>query len=464
MKKRFLLITIIAVVSIQLAFSVKPNVIFFLVDDLGWKDISLTGSKLYETPNIDQLAKEGVSFTNAYAAYARCVPSRYAMITGKFPARTHIPGGGKTELSEVTIAEALKDADYATFFTGKWHLGKKETHWPQNQGFDVNKGGCGAGAPISYFYPYNEARKNGDGKLIYGLDDGVKDEFLTERLTKETVKFIKDNSDTNFFAYVAHYAVHTPIEAKQDVIDKYAKKIKGMEFEGEAYTFGSDGRHKMHQDHPVYAAMVEGVDESLGKIIEALKQEGIYDNTIIIISSDHGGLSNSGLESSRELATSNLPLRAGKGHSYEGGIKIPTIVRWNGHIEAGSTNESVIIGTDYYPTILEMVGLPFKPEQHIDGVSFVPALQGGVINEKREFFWHSPAGRPESTGDNDCSAIRIGDYKLIDFYDMDKVELYNLAIDPEEKNNLAEQNPEMTDKLLTRLNEWKSEISAVGHN
>jgi len=463
MKKRFFLLALMTSLCVQLVYSGKPNILFFLVDDLGWKDISLSGSELYETPNIDQLSETGVSFTNAYVAYPRCVPSRYAFITGKNPARSQIPGGGKLKLSEVTIAEALKEAGYTTYFAGKWHLGKNETHWPQNQGFDVNIGGCGAGAPLSYFFPYNVSRKKGDGKKIYGLDDGVQDEYLTERLTKETIKFIEANKDTHFFAYVSHYAVHTPIEAKQEVVDKYAKKIEGMDFEGEPYSFGPDGRHKMHQDHPVYAAMVESMDESLGQIIESLKKEGIYDNTIIILTSDHGGLSNSGIDSKRELATSNLPLRAGKGHSYEGGLKVPAIVKWSGYTEAGTINESIITGMDYYPTILEMAGLKLKPEEHVDGVSFVPALKGKTINKKREFFWHSPAGRPASTGDNDCSTIRIGNYKLIDFYEMDKTELYNLANDPYEKNNLAEQNPKLTKKLKTKLNNWKTEISAVGH-
>jgi len=441
----------------------KPNIILFLVDDLGWRDVSFAGSTFYETPNIDKLASEGSVFTNSYAAHPRCVPSRYAIMTGKFPARANIPANTETmDSSEVTIAEVLKDNGYTTFFAGKWHLGKKESEWPQNQGFDFNAGGCSAGAPISYFFPYNEKKylSSHNAKRIIGLENGIEGEYLTDRLTKETIKFINENSNLPFFACVAHYAVHTPLEAKQELINKYDKKLAGMTFKGDEFTFGPDGRQKMHQNNPTYAAMVESMDESLGSIIRTLKEKGLYDNTIIIFTSDHGGLSNSGINNRRKLATTNLPLRAGKGHIYEGGIKIPTIVRWNGHTVSGSTIDEVITGTDYYPTILEMAGIPLKPELHKDGISFVPAIHEKKINEQREFFWHSPKARPASTGDHNCTVIRKGNFKMFHFYDSDSLELYDLAKDPNEKNNLANSLPLNKDELYNYILNWKNEIVA----
>ncbi len=460
--KKVILITILLVVfNLSIANAQhRPNFIFFIVDDLGWGDLSISGSQFYETPNIDRLAENGVRFDNSYTAHPRCVPARFAMFTGKFPARAGIPGRGNMELDEVTIAEALKEHGYSTFYTGKWHLGHEESHWPQNQGFDINKGGCDAGGPPSYFFPYNKVTKAGLGRKITGLEIGVEGEYLTDRLTDETIKYIKEHKDQPFFATIAHYAVHTPLQAKKEKIAKYKKKLESMTFESDEYTFGVDGRQKMHQNHPIYAAMIESVDESLGRLIQTLKDEGVYDNTIILLISDHGGLSNSGTNNKRNLATSNLPYRAGKGHLYEGGIKIPTIVHWKGVADDGSTRQSLITGADYYPTFLEMAGLPLKPEQHIDGVSFVSAIKGEEINQDRAFFWHSPLGRPTKTGDYNSSTIRFKEFKLIHFYDKNKVELYNIEQDPYEQNNLAKKEPELVKIMLYKLNVWKKEINA----
>lgn len=462
MKKIVFTLIMIVIFNLGIAKAQKkPNFIFFIVDDLGWGDLSISGSQFYETPNIDRLAENGVRFENSYTAHPRCVPARFAMFTGKFPARAGIPGKGHMELEEVTIAEALKEYGYSTFYTGKWHLGHDESHWPQNQGFDINKGGCNAGAPPSYFFPYNKInKKTGKVRTIAGFEEGVKGEYITDRLTDETIKYIKGHKDQPFFAVVAHYAVHTPLQAKKEKIAKYEKKLKTLSFEGEEYSFGPDGRQKMHQNNAIYAAMIESVDESLGRLIATLKDEGIYDNTIILLISDHGGLSNSGINNKRDLATSNLPYRAGKGHLYEGGIKIPTIVHWKGVADDGSTRKSVIIGSDYYPTFLEMAGLPLKPEQHLDGVSFVSAIKGEDINQDRAFFWHSPMGRPAQTGDHNASSIRLKEYKLINYYDKNKIELYNIEKDPFEQNNIAEQEPELAKLLLHRLNAWKKEINA----
>jgi len=433
----------------------KPNVLFFLVDDLGWNDISANGSKLYETPHIDEVIGESVYFSNAYAAYPRCVPSRYAMITGRHPARDSQTDGINLGLEQVTLAEALKDKGYQTFFAGKWHLGKSEEYWPHHQGFDVNKGGCDAGSPGSYFFPY------GDTKFVdtslYGLEEGKEGEYITDRLTDETIKYIKDHREGPFLVYLAHYAVHTPLQAKPERVAYYEEKLKGLHFEGEPFVFGPDGRAKMWQDNAVYAAMVESMDESFGKVVATLRELGIYDNTIIIFTSDHGGLSNSGLTNKRELATTNKPLRAGKGHIYEGGIKVPMFVRWPGVADHHAVTDVVIDGMDYYPSILEMCGLPLLPEQHKDGVSFVPALKGEKINEDRNFYWHQTAARPESTGDHPSSVIRKGNYKLHHFLEDKRLELYNLAEDPYEQYNLAETEPERAKSMLQELNQWKKE-------
>ena len=442
------------------------NVIFFLVDDLGWMDTSCYGSHFYETPNIDRLAREGMRFTQAYSAHPRCVPARYAFLTGKFPARAGIPGRSyELDPSEVTIAEAMKERGYATFFAGKWHLSKTEEQQPENQGFDINIAGGSAGAPISYFFPYNEVRQKGHKTKakIHGLDDGVAGEYLTDRLTDETIRFIqqhrRENPDQPFFVYLSHYAVHTPLEGKKELKDHYRKKLKGMTFGGEEYV-DKDGTTKMRQDNPTYAAMVQSMDESLGHLMDTLNELKIADHTAIVFTSDHGGLSNRGIGNERPLATSNLPLRAGKGHCYEGGIRVPLIVKWPGVIQSGTTSDAVITGTDHYPTLLEIVGLPSKPEQHLDGISYAPLLRGNAARRTEPIFWHSPKGRPKQTGDTNCTVVRDGDYKLFDFYDENRVELYNVVTDPFETNELSHQEPTRAAILLKKVRQWKQAVAA----
>jgi len=427
----------------------KMNVILFVVDDLGYFDLSITGSKFYETPNIDQLAKSGMQFQNAYVSHPRCVPSRYSLQTGKYPARKQIPGGKEQmQPSEVTIGEAFKEAGYTTFFAGKWHLGSSESQWPQNQGYDINIGGCNAGAPPSYFFPYNVKRAGDKSnyKEIVGLEKGEEGEYITDRLTDETIEFISSHNEEAFFAVLCHYAVHTPLQAKEEKINKYH--------------ITKDGTTKMRQDNAIYAAMIESMDESLGRLVNTLKDEGIYDNTIIVFTSDHGGLSNRGEKSKRQLATSNLPLRAGKGHVYEGGTKVPFFVYWPGMVQPGTFSEQVTVNTDIFPTLLDVAGIPLKQEVHLDGISMLSALEGKKPT-KRTLFWHSPVARPESTGDENCSAIRDGNYKLIDFYDQQKLELYNLKIDPNETNNLSSSKGKLTKVLHEKLNNWKSDINAI---
>lgn len=440
----------------------RPNVILFVVDDLGYYDLSCTGSNLYETPNIDALAKSGMQFSNAYVSHPRCVPSRFSLQTGKYPARLQIPGGKEQmKTSEVTIGEAFKEAGYTTFFAGKWHLGKTEEQWPQNQGYDINIAGCSAGAPPSYFYPYNVKRAGdkSNHKNIVGLETGEEGEYITDRLTNETVKFIHEHKEETFFVTLCHYAVHTPLQAKKEKIEKYEEKIKKMNFDGPEF-ITKDGTTKMRQDNAIYAAMIESMDESLGELVSTLKKEGLYDNTIIVFTSDHGGLSNRGVKNKRPLATSNLPLRAGKGHVFEGGAKVPFFVYWPGIIQTESFSNQVSINTDIFPTLLDVSGIPLKPKSHLDGISMLSAIKGGKPVE-RTLFWHSPVGRPESTGDENCSAVRVGDFKLIDFYDENKVELYNLKTDPYETNNLVSSEKEKAKVLHDKLNKWKTEVNAI---
>jgi len=444
----------------------KPNILYFLVDDMGWKDTGYNGSKFYETPNIDILAKEGVRFTNAYVSHPRCLPSRYSIITGKYPARDCVPGPPDKQLKggETTLAVPFKEAGYSTFFTGKWHLAAHDSN-PDDQGFEINIAGGHAGAPTSYFYPYNVSRsgKKGKERPIHGLDEGVDGEYLTDRLTDETIKFLKKQKeeapDKPFMAYVSHYAVHTPFQAKAEYIKKFKDKLKIMPYNGPEFKAEGHGECKLNQDNAVYAAMIYSMDESLGRIIKELKAIGEYENTIIILFSDNGGLSNRG--NSRQLATSNLPLRGGKGHLYEGGIREPMIVRWPGVSKANTESDAVVIGADFFPTMLEMAGLPLHPEAHMDGESFVWALKNKPNpNPERPFFWHSPLGRPSKTGDLNSSAVRVGDYKLIEFYDQGKVELYDLKNDISETHNLSKEMPGKSEELLKTLKDWKKEINA----
>lgn len=455
---RILCLILIAVSSLSLL--AKPmNVVFFLVDDMGYYDLSYTGSKVMETPSVDAFAADAASIMQGYSAYPRCVPSRFAMITGVHPSRAEGEGEQLTRMSgdRVTLADALKAHGYATYFAGKWHLGHTpEVNYPDAQGFDINIGGGSAGAPGTYFAPFTSEGKLSGAERI-AAPEGA---YLTDVLTDKTVDFIKANKSKPFLVYLSHYAVHTPIEAKKDMTDRYQKKIDGMVFDGDEYTINTwTGRELRHQSNAEYAAMVESVDESLGRIVDVLKATGQYDNTIIILTSDHGGLSNSGYKSKRELATSNLPLRAGKGHMYEGGIRVPVIVRWPGQTKPGAQLDFPMTGMDYYPSILEMLGLPAQPQDHQDGVSFVPGLKGKKdFNKKRSLFWYSDRGRENSTGDQNAAVIRNGKYKLLEFFNKDKVELYDLSKDPGEHNDLSDKLPGVKEALYAELMQWKKSM------
>jgi arylsulfatase A-like enzyme len=365
--------------------------------------------------------------------------------------------------SQFTIAEAFKEAGYTTFFAGKWHLAGNEVY-PEDQGFDYNYGGGHAGAPRSYFQPYN-IRKNGNKgngkeKFIQGLDDAEEGYYLTDHLTDKTVEFIKEHKDKPFFVYLSHYGVHTPFESKEELKVKYDQKLENLAVSEvpEFIRFGDTGQTKTTQNNSTYAGMIESVDESFGRITTLLKKLNLEDNTIIVFTSDHGGLSNRG--NKRPLATSNLPLRAGKGHNYEGGIRIPMFVKWPG-VTKGEDSDYLVTGTDYFPTLLEMTDLNLRPEAHLDGRSFMKVLKGKQIDQSdRPVFWHSPVPRPVSTRDRANTTVRLGDYKLLDFYEENKVELYNIEDDIGETTDLSGTMPEKRDELLQLIVNWRKEVNA----
>ena len=451
-----------------------PNIILFLVDDLGARDIGVGGSDYYLTPHVDRLAARGTMFTQAYASYPRCVPSRFAIVTGRNPAREGVPGRSeKLDAVNLTVARALQENGYGTYFLGKWHLGHAgEGNGPEDRGFEVNIGGGSAGAPGSYTYPFHV--KKGKGKdndkeegSMPGLEEGTEGEQLTDRLTHEADALIRrhvaQRPDQPFFMELAHYGVHTPLEDGPDKVEQFKQRLKQMPAPaGPDYVDADrDGTTKQHQDHPVYAAMVSRVDDSLGTLMDTLEELGVADNTLIVFTSDHGGLSNRGLSNKRDLATSNLPLRAGKGHLFEGGIRVPLIVAWPAQIPAGQTSAFLTTGADHFPSFLAAAGLPLQPRAHIDGDSYLDAARGKTADRGEAIYWHNPRPRPGSTGDHGSSAVRLGDWKLIRWYDIDDVDLYHLSEDPGEQNDLADQQPAKTEELSQLLDDWLASFDAV---
>jgi len=441
----------------------RPHVVVLLVDDLGVMDTNLTDDAFYETPNIQRLAERGMNFVNGYCAHPRCVPSRYAIQTGRFPFRDSMNSvsAEKALKKHQTIGEAFFENGYATFFTGKWHLGKSEESWPHHRGYEVNIGGCHAGSPGSYFFPYHIARKTGkEGKYgpLYNLAEGEKDEHLTDRITRETEDWIRGQVTTEdgkpFFAFLSHYAVHTPIEGKPEEVAHYAEKTKALESVQQAY-INAGSASKARRDDPHYASMIQTMDESIGAVLDLLDELKIADKTIIALTSDHGGLSNRGLTSNRDVATSNLPYRAGKGHLYEGGLRVPFVIAYPPMVEAGNESATVALGTDLFPTLLDLAGLPLMTDSHADGISLVPSLTGTENPQKRKRpqIWHSPLPRPTQTGDAAASAIRVKDRKLVKNYFPVSFELFDLASDPYEQINLAADQPDEVAELQRRLEE-----------
>jgi arylsulfatase A-like enzyme len=444
----------------------KPNFVFILIDDMGWRDAGCYGSKFYETPNIDRLASEAMRFTDAYAACPVCSPTRASIMTGKYPARLgltdwlgadkwHAKGKLQTPvvpqqmpLEEVTIAEALKSVGYATASIGKWHLGD-QPYLPENQGFDLNIGGSNLGFPPSYFCPYKS--KNFSIDKLSGCKEG---EYLTDRLTDEALKFIETNKDKSFFVYLSHYAVHVPLGSKKTFEEKYEAKASKITSPGREH-FGKEGTRKVNliQDNATYAGMMQSVDESVGRVLEKLQELNLSDNTVVIFMSDNGGVA-----TSEGWPTSNVPLRAGKGWLYEGGIREPMIIKWPGVTKPGSVCGEPVISTDFYPTMLEMAGLPLHPQQHSDGLSIVPLLKQQGSLKRDAIYWHYP--HYSNQGSAPASAIRADDYKLIKFYEDNHVELYNLKNDISETADLADKMPEKTAELKNKLADWLKQMNA----
>ena len=443
----------------------KPNILFIMIDDMGARDVGFMGSEYYETPNIDRLAGEGMVFTNAYANAANCAPTRACFLTGQYSPRHGvytvgnsargsssdrrlIPIANDTTLDShhITIAEALKPAGYVSVSIGKWHMGTDPDLGPIGQGFDVNVGGFSAGSPPGgYFSPY----KNPE------LPNGPDGEYLTDRLTDEALKFIDANKDRPFFLYMTHYAVHTPIQAKADLIAKYQDKPP------------SNG-----QDNPKYAAMVDSVDQGVGRMMEKLDDLELTDNTVVFFFSDNGGYVG---------ATSNQPLRGFKGTFYEGGIREPMLVRWTGVVKPGTTCDTPVISTDFFPTILEMAGAKKPPGKTLDGESIVPLLRGQTTLSREAIFWHFPAylqgnvpgARDPKFRTRPVAVVRKGGWKLLLFFEEwvldggqskidtnNAVELYNLADDISETKNLANTNKAKRDELLNLLIDWQNSVGA----
>jgi arylsulfatase A-like enzyme len=433
----------------------KPNFVLILIDDLGWKDLSCYGSTFYETPNIDRLAQESMLFTNAYSACPVCSPTRAGLMTGKDTARLrftgHITAIGRHRhpknsrivppddrmylpLEEVTIAEVLKPAGYVSASIGKWHLGT-EQYWPLEQGFDLNVAGWTHGSPPAYFYPYKNPHSKWNPS-IPTLKGGKPGEYLTDRLTDEAIKFIRANKNRPFFLYLTHYAVHTPLQAPERLVSKYKAKLKTDQ----------------SQKNATYAAMIENLDANVGRVLRALEQLGLADDTVVIFTSDNGGAGS---------VTNNAPLRAGKGYLYEGGIRIPLFIKWSGRVRVGSISHTPVTSEDLYPTVLEIAGDRTKPPDKIDGKSLVPLLTDKGKLKREAIYWYYPHYSPQAKQPG--AAIRAGDYKLIEHYDPPGVELYNLAEDIGEQVNLAEKMPQKTEQLLTKLHDWLKSVNAKMH-
>lgn len=420
----------------------SPNLIVILADDLGWTDLHCYGSDFYQTPNIDRLASEGMKFTQSYSAATVCSPTRAALLTGKYPARLHvtdwIPGrAAKNDLllipdwtphlptSEPTIATALKKAGYDTASIGKWHLGD-QPYYPERHGFDLNIAGTGAGNPKSYFAPWS----------IASLREGNKGEYLTDRLADEAVKFIEQHRDKPFFLYLAHFAPHVPIQGRPDLAGKY----RGARRAGQK------------QDNPEYAAMIESVDDSVGRIRRALEQLRLAERTVIVFTSDNGGCL---------PQTSNQPLRAGKGSCYEGGTRVPLIILWPGVTAPGSSSPAAVISMDLYPTLLGIADKPDEVGHAADGLSLVPLLRQGAALNRDALFWHYPHYQLDKEGGSTpYGAIRRGDMKLIEFYEDMRVELYDLSHDLGERHDLAAQMPGVVAELRDRLQAWRVAVGA----
>ncbi len=443
--------TLLATPATVNAAEARPNVVLILADDFGAMDIAANNPRtFYETPNIDRLAARGMRFTKGYSACPVCSPTRASIMTGKYPPRTGITdymGGARAgklrpspsqdhlALEEVTVAERFRQAGYDTFFAGKWHLGTGP-YSPIGQGFGPGLVGGG-----QFYYPA------GDAKPPSPEDDPK----TTDRIANEAVRFIEARKDQPFFAYLPFLATHTPIRAKPDLVAKYERKRASAP--PEAWGQERSNRVRLVQNHAAYAAMVEQMDAAIGRVLDALDRSGLADKTVVVFTSDNGGLS-----TAEGHPTSNLPLRAGKGWPYEGGIRTPWIVRAPGVTRPGSLSETPVMTLDLYPTFLELADLPLDPTQHRDGVSLVPLLKGGTL-APRPLFWHYP--HYGNQGGSPCGAVLDGDWKLIEWFEDGSLELFNLRDDPGEKHNLGEQKSTRVEELHGKLIAWRKDVNAI---
>ena len=438
----------------------NPNVVVFLADDLGWSDLGCYGSTYHETPNLDVLAKQGMRFTVAYSAASLCSPTRASIMTGKHPARVNItdwiPGAGdkgrklqtpqdihNLPLEEVTLGEAFADSGYSTYYAGKWHLGDPD-HGPNRQGFQT--------------YIETATRSvapNGkSNRTRIPIPDGDR-WHLTKYITNSTTEFIgSQKAGQPFFAYVAYHDVHTPVLPDDRFVEHFKEKASKLP-PTKKPTKEGDGKTRMSQDNPRYASMVRAVDQSVGDILNAIEKAGFSKNTIVVFASDNGGLSTV----KNQGPACNLPLRAGKGWLYEGGIRIPLIVKYPGQIPGNSKSDVPVTTTDFYPTLLSLAKLRPRPKQHVDAVDFSRVLLAQSKDLSRtDLFWHFPHyhGSRWTPG----AAIRSGEWKLIRFYESDRDELYDLATDPYEKNNIAKNDPVRTAAMIEKLESWQAEVRA----
>jgi len=447
-----------------------PNLILILIDDLGCRDLGAFGSSFYETPNMDRLVREGMRFDRAYASCPVCSPTRASLMSGKSPANVGVTQwiGGHTEgklrdvpylhylpLEEKSLATALREGGYQTWHVGKWHLGD-EAFYPEQHGFDANIGGCHFGHPPNgFFAPY-------DPLPIANAPAG---EYLTDRLTEEALRLIRGRGEKPFFLNLWHYAVHTPIQAPADLVEKYREKARRLGLDrldpfedgGEMPFLNHGGvriSRRQFQSDPVYAAMMENLDLNIGRLLEVLESEGIADDTLVVFTSDNGGLS-----SAQGSPTCNLPCAEGKGWCEEGGVRVCQMARWPGVIPAGSATEVPVTSMDIYPTFLEAAGLPLLPAQHEEGVSLLPLMRGDAEGLPREsLFWHYP--HYSDQGGRPAASMVEGDWKIIECFETKRTALFNLREDPGEKQNLADREARRLTRMSARLKSWQRDVEA----
>ena len=445
----------------------NPNILFILVDDLGYHDVGVTGSNFYETPNVDNLATQSVQFTQGYAASRVCSPSRASIMTGKFTARHGItdwigakagedwrnrnrqdkllPAEYVTALpkEDITIAEAFKTAGYKTFFAGKWHLGDKGSY-PENHGFKINKGGFHRGGPSGgFFSPFKNPK----------LKDKKNGENLTIRLANETADFIKQQKDVPFFAFLSFYAVHAPIQTTETKWRKYRNKADSLGIATSGYEMERVLPIRQVQDNPIYGGLVETMDDAVGIVLQSLKDNGLDKNTIVVFTSDNGGVA-----SGDNYSTSNLPLRGGKGYQWEGGIREPFFIKVPWLENKGVQSNFPVVSTDFYPTLLDLANTPLQPEQHKDGISLKPILEGKEINIDRPLYWHYP--HYGNQGGEPSSIIQQNGWKLIHYWEDNREELFKLPSIEKDELNVISEHPELAKKLSNQLLTWLKEVNA----